>query len=343
MGVGGRFTMADVARLAGVSVSTVSNVLNKKDIVSPELAAKVHHAIKAVGFSPNRAARYLRKGRSETIGMVFPDVTNPFYAEIVHGVEDEAIKNGYELMFCNSNWQADLERKRLDALQAHRVDGILLVPCNSYAAREVLVLNYPPMVFVDCLPLEAKVNCVVTNNLEASYEATRYLLGLGHRKIAVIASALTVTTLIDRMEGYRKAMQEAGLPMRMEYMLQGDGTIEGGRRNGHNLFELPEPPTAIFSLTNRLTLGVLQALWELRIPCPERVSIIGFDDPDWATVFNPTITAIDQPAYQIGKSSVQLLLKSIRSTGSKPANEALQIQVKSNLRIRESTGPVPKT
>jgi DNA-binding LacI/PurR family transcriptional regulator len=169
------------------------------------------------------------------------------------------------------------------------------------------------------------------------------LLGFGHRKIAVIASGLTVTTLIDRMEGYQKAMQEAGVPIRMEYTLQGDGTIEGGRRNGHKLFQLPEPPTAIFSLTNRLTLGVLQALRELRIPCPERVSIIGFDDPDWATVFSPTVTAIDQPAYQIGKASVQLLLKSIRSAGGKAANEAHQVLVKSNLRIRESTGPVPVT
>jgi len=339
----GRFTMADVARLAGVSVSTVSNVVNNKDIVSPELTAKVHHAIEATGFSPNRAARGLRLGCSETIGMVFPDVTNSLYAEIVRGVEDEAIKNGYELMFCNSNWQADLERRHLDVLQAQGVDGILLVPCNSYAAREVLVLNYPPIVFVDCLPLGAKVNCVVTNNSEASYEAIRYLLCLGHRKIAVIAPGLTVTTLIDRMEGYRKAMQEAGVAMLSEYTLQCDPSVEGGRRSGHILFKLPEPPTAIFSLTNRITLGISQALRELRIPCPERVSLIGFDDPDWASVFSPTVTAIDQPAYQIGKSSVQLLLKSIRSAGSKAVNEAHQVLVKSNLRIRESTGPVPKS
>jgi DNA-binding LacI/PurR family transcriptional regulator len=145
------------------------------------------------------------------------------------------------------------------------------------------------------------------------------------------------------MEGYRKAMQEAGVPIRTEYILQSDASVEGGRRSGHNLFKLPEPPTAIFSLTNRITLGILQALRELRIPCPERVSLIGFDDPDWASVFSPTVTAIDQPAYQIGKSSVQLLLKSIRSTGSKAANAAHQVQVKSILRIRESTGPVLKT
>jgi LacI family transcriptional regulator len=339
---GSAFTMADVARLAGVSVSTVSNVLNNKAVVSPELTARVQQAIKAIGFSPNRAARGLRRGRTEIIGMVIPDVTNPFYAQVVRGVEDTAIKNGYELMVCNSNRQPDLERRHLDALQAQRVDGILLVPSNTYAAREVLVRNYPPIVFVDCFPLDSKVNCVVTDNIGASYEAVRYLIGLGHRKIAVITAELTYTTMIDRMEGYRKAMQEAGIPIRLEYTAKSATEIEGGYRSGLNLFRLTEPPTAIFSLNNRMTLGILQALRELGIPCPERVSIMSFDDPDWATVFSPTLTAIEQPSYQIGISSVQLLLKSIRSAASKTANETQRVEIKSKLLIRESTGPVPK-
>jgi DNA-binding LacI/PurR family transcriptional regulator len=271
--------------------------------------------------------------------MVIPDVTNPFYAEIVRGVEDEAIKNGYQLMVCNSNRLADLERRHLDALHAQRVDGILLVPSNSYVAREVLVRNYPPIVFVDCFPFDSKVNCVVTGNVEASYEAVRYLIGLGHRKIAVISAELTYTTMIDRMEGYRKAMQEAGIPLRMEYTVQSKTDIEDGHRSGYNLLRLEEPPTAIFSLNNRITLGVLRALRELRIPCPERVSIISFDDPDWASLFSPTLTAIEQPSYQIGTSSVDLLLKSICSPSSKATIEAKKVELTSKLLIRESTGP----
>jgi len=274
--------------------------------------------------------------------MVIPDITNPFYAQIVRGVEETGIKNGYELMVCNSSLKPDLERRRLDALQAQRVDGILLLPSSSYAARDVLARNYPPIVFVDCFPIGSKVNCVVTDNIEASYKVVRYLIGLGHRKIAVISAELTYSTTIDRMEGYRKAMQEAGIPIRLEYTVQSTSNIEGGHRSGLRLLKLNEPPTAIFSLNNRITLGILQAFRELRIPCPERVSIISYDDPDWAVALTPGLTTIKQPMYQIGAASAQLLLKVIRSAGSKVAKEVQQVQLTSKLIIRESTGPAPE-
>lgn len=336
------YTMADVARLAGVSIATVSNVLNNQAIVSVKLTAKVQQAIEALGFSPNRGAQSLRLGHTKIIGMVIPDITNPFYGEITGGVEEAAIKNGYELMVCNSKRQTELERRHLDALRAQRVDGILLNPCNSYTARDTLLRNQLPIVFVDCIPLDSKANCVVTNNLEASREATRYVIGLGHRRIAIITAELTYSTMIERMEGYRRAMQEAGIPVRSEYMRKCATEVESGHRSGLSLFRLPEPPTAIFSLNNRIALGVLRALKELEIPCPEQVSVMTFDDPDWASVFNPSLTAIEQPAHQMGISAVRLLLKCICSADGKADGDVRRVQLKSCLHIRESTAPAPK-
>ena len=336
------YTMRDVARVAGVSVSTVSAVVNNKGIVSPELTKRVQQAIETVGFYPHKGARGLRTGRTFIMGMVVPDATNPFFVEVMRGVEDEAIKNGYEVMVCNSNDQSDLELRHLNALRAQRVDGVLLAPCDSYAAREILVRNYAPIVFVDCVPMKAKVRCVITDNLEASYKATRYLISLGHQRIAVIAGRLVHSTALDRAEGCRIAMQEAGLPIREEYLHHGDSHIESGYRHGLNLLKSAEPPTAIFTLNNRMALGILRALRELRIPCPECVSVMSFDDPDWAAVFNPSLTAIAQPTYEIGKRAVELLLQSIRAVEEEVEAEAVQVLLKSSFQIRGSTGPAPK-
>jgi len=184
--------------------------------------------------------------------------------------------------------------------------------------------------------------CVVTDNFEASYEATRYLIGLGHQRIAVISGRLVHSTSIDRVEGYRKAMQEVNLPIRGDYLKHGDSNIESGYRFGLALLKSSEPPTAIFTLNNRMTLGILQALRELRIRCPERVSVLGFDDSDWAAVFNPALTAVGQPTDELGKRAVQLLLQSIRTAEEGTEVEARQVLLKSSLRIRGSTGPPPK-
>jgi LacI family transcriptional regulator len=336
------FTMRDVARLAGVSVSTVSAVVNNKGTISPELTKRVQQAIETLGFYPNKGARGLRTGRTFIMGMIVPDATNPFFVEVMRGVEDEAIRKGYEVMVCNSNDNSDLELRHLNALQAQRVDGILLAPCDSYAAREVAARIHAPVVFVDCIPIKAKVRSVVTDNLEATYEASRYLISLNHQRIAVISGRLVHSTSIDRAEGYRKAMQEANLPILEMYLQHGDSHIESGYQIGLDLLKSSDPPTAIFSLNNRMTLGILRALRELEISCPERVSVMSFDDPDWAAVFNPSITSIEQPTYEIGKRAVGLLLQSIRAAEEEAEVEAVQILLKSSLHVRGSTGPAPK-
>lgn len=335
------YTMADVARLAGVSISTVSAVVNNKGNVSPPLTKRVQDAIEALGFRPHAGARGLRLGKTHIIGMVMQDIANPFFVEVMRGVEDEAAQSGYEIMVCDSNGQPDLEIKRLNALYAQRVDGILLAPSDSYAAREILLRKYAPIVYVDCVPIKADVPCVVTDNFDAAYKATRYLIGLGHQRIAIISGRVVHSTIIDRVDGYRKAMQEANLPIRQEYMTQGNSRIDSGYHFGLMLMNSPEPPTAIFTLNNRMTLGILQAIRELKVPCPERVSILSFDDSDWAAVSNPALTAIQQPTYEMGKRAMQLLVESMNSTGNGSEPGPQQILLKSTLQIRESTAPPP--
>jgi LacI family transcriptional regulator len=333
--------MRDVARLAGVSVSTVSAVINNKGIVSPELTVRVQEAVEVIDFRPHAGARGLRLGHTHIIGMVLQDATNPFFVEVMRGVEEEALKNGYEIMVCNSNGQPDVEMKHLDALYAQRVDAILLAPCDSYAVREVLVRSEVPIVFVDCVPMKANVKCVVTDNTQASQEATRYLVGLGHTRIALISGRLVHSTSMDRVEGYRKAMEEAHLPIRSEYMKHGGSDIESGYHFGLALLQSSEPPTAIITMNNRMTLGILKALRESRTPCPARVSVLSFDDSDWAAVFNPPITAIAQPTDEIGRRAMTLALESIHSREVGSPIEPRQVILKSSLQIRGSTGPPP--
>ncbi len=335
------YTMRDVARLAGVSISTVSAVVNNKGIVGPELTAVVRKAIAAMNFSPHAGARGLRIGRTHILGLVVQDITNPFFVEALRGVEDEAILHGYEVLVCNSNDHPDLELRHLNALHTQRVDGVLLAPSDSYLARQALAPDRAPIVFIDCVPIRAAVNSVVTDNFDACYQGVHYLIGLGHQRIAVICGRLVHSTSLDRVEGCRKAMQEINLPLREESLRHGDSHIESGYRIGLSLFQSPDPPTAIFTLNNRMALGILRALRELQIRCPERVSVMSFDDADWAEVFNPSLTAIGQPSYEIGKAAVGLLLKSIQSAKDGFDPEPRQILLKSTLRVRGSTAPVP--
>jgi LacI family transcriptional regulator len=230
-------------------------------------------------------------------------------------------------MVCNSNDQPELELRHLQALFAQRVDGVLLATSDSYAARHTPMHDGTPVVFIDCTPLNASVNCVVTDNFDAAYRAMRYLIELGHQRIAVISGRVVHSTSLHRVEGCRKAMQEANLPTIEKSMQQGDSHIESGYRIGLSLLQSLEPPTAIFTMNNRMAL---------------RVSMLSFDDSDWASVLTPSLTTIAQPSYEIGKASVELLRHTIDSALQQIDVAPREVLLKSTLCIRESTGPAAK-
>jgi LacI family transcriptional regulator len=333
-------TIWDVARLADVSIATVSAVINRKGGVSAELVQRVQQATEALDYHPSQVARSLKVRRTHTIGMLIPDVTNPFFTDVMRGVEDEARHNGYSVIFCNASEDPELERRQLSMFFSRRVDGVLLAPTDSHGAQDRLTRRRYPLVFFDRIPTDFSGAAVVTDNLEASRKATRHLVGLGHERIAIIAGRLNLSNGLDRLEGFRQALQEAHLPLREEYLQCGDFGLESGYQCGLKLMRLPNPPTAIFCCNNKMTLGLMRALGELRIRCPERVSVLGFDDFDWAANFSPRLTTIAQPSYEMGKQAMAMLVRMMqREKGGNGLGGDQIVVLNNELRVRDSTAP----
>jgi LacI family transcriptional regulator len=334
------YTIRDVARLAGVSIATASAVINKKGTVSSERTRRVLSAVGALDYQPDQVARSLKVRQTQTMGIVIPDATNPFFTEVIRGVEGEARAHGYSLIFCDSNEDPAQERINLNTLFSRRVDGVLLAPTDNYAAQDRLIHRRFPLVFFDRLPPGFVGSAVVTDNVGAAYEATRHLIDLGHRRLAIITGRLDLSNGLDRLEGFRKALQEAGLPLREAYLLRGDFQLESGHKCGLELLRLPTPPTAVFCCNNQMTLGLMRALYENRVPCPEQISVLGFDDFDWAANFSPRLTTVAQPTFEMGRQAMQMLLRKMKSSRDKDASfEDKVVALKAELRVRDSTAP----
>jgi LacI family transcriptional regulator len=340
MGRSVTYTMRDVARLARVSVTTVSTIVNGRGGVSPELTRRVEDAIATLDYHPNEVARGLRVNRTFTIGMIVPDVSNLFFNDVLRGVETEARRNGYSVILCDSNEDPVQEQELLTVLIRRRVDGILLASTQASLAESRLAMRRPPIVCFDRDPGGFKGPAVVVDNVLASYEATRHLIELGHQHIAIIAGPETTLTGSGRLEGFRKALQEAHLPLREEYIRPGGFSMEGGHRAALEILQLPKPPTAVFSCNNRMTLGLMCALRDLGLRCPQDVSALGFDDFDWSELFSPRLTTIVQPSYEMGKRATEMLLQVIQASDQHlESSERNRLVLKAELRVRESTAP----
>jgi LacI family transcriptional regulator len=338
-------TIRDVARLAGVSVPTVSGVLNGTRNVSKETSLRVRAAMDALDYHPDQVARSLRSRRTQIIGFVIPDVTNPFFTDVLRGVEDVARKNVYSVILCNSNEDPAVERKRLAMLYSRRVDGLLIAPTDFSSVTERPLRRNFPMVYIDRIPPGFSGAAVVTDNVGAAYEATQYLISLGHRRLAIITGRLNISSGRDRLEGFRRALQEANLALPEEHLRQGDFGLQSGYVQTLELMGLKNPPTAIFSCNNKMTLGLMRALSELRIVCPEQVSVFGFDDFEWAANFSPRLSTVAQPTYELGRLAMEMLIQRMQSTGQPGKDvtnysEQQVITLKNELRPRDSTSRV---
>lgn len=334
-----RYTMQDVARLAGVSVATVSAVINGTARVSPTRVRLVRQAMEAIDYHPDQVARSLKVGKTFVIGMVIPDVTNAFFPQVIRGVEDAAHAEGYSVILCNSNEDQNQEDRHLNMLFSRRVDGVLLACTNIATAYDRLLRRRFPIVFFDRIPELPHHGAVGTDNLDAGHRATVHLIEQGHREIAFIAGNLHLSPHAKRLEGFRKAMQENQLTVRDEFLRFGDLTIETGYRIGLELLRRSNPPTAIVPSNNKMLLGLLRAVRELRIPCPERISVVGFDDHVWSEFFNPPLTTIAQQSYEIGRLALKMLVKRIQGGPEEAENEL--ILLKARLEVRESSAPPP--
>jgi len=328
-------TMKDVAKLAGVSVATVSRVLNNKPNVSPELRSKVLEAVEELNYRRDRVARSLRAKTSLIIGLIISDIRNPFFTSVVRGVEDVAYDHGYTLLLCNSDEDPAKERLYIDIMLAERVAGVIISPVaevDNYSS--VLLHAGVPVVAMDRRMRDLEVDTVVVNNVEGVYQAVCYLIEQGHRRIGFIGGPTRTTTGRERQEGYQKALAEHGLGLEQVLVKIGDFKQDSGYQMACQLLEMDDPPTAIFTANNLMTLGALNAIHEKKLSIPQEVAIVGFDDMSWAQSLAPPLTAVAQPTYELGRTAADLLLRRIGD----PNRPTEQICLEANLVVRESSG-----
>ncbi len=326
-------TVLDVAKRAGVSPMTVSRVVNGSGPVSPKLRARVEKALKETGYVPNSVARNLRTKRTDTIGLVMPDITNPFFAHVVRGVEVAARDAGLLLLLTNTDQRPDEEQRVVMMLLQRQVDGMLAIPAGTCAdtvrlCREAEV----PLVIVDRRPEMAGVDVVRADAEGGAYQLGKLLAGLGHQHLAVITGPEYVPTAVDRAAGFTEAVEEEGLPA--PRVVHGDFSLESGHDMTLELMGQEPRPTAIFAANNFLAIGTQHALEELGLAIPEDVALVGLDDLPAEMVTFPFLTVAAQPAEEMGRRAVELLLERIKQPGGGPE----EILLPTELTIRRSSG-----
>jgi LacI family transcriptional regulator len=331
-------TIREVAESAGVSYATVSHVINNTRLVSQETRNRVLAAMESLNYRPNALARSLRQGKTNTLGLVLPDSANPFFAEISRSIEDEAFKKGYSVFLCNTELDTQRELFYVDVLSKKQVDGIIFVAAGDQAdSLEFLVGRNMPVVMVDRNVPNVEIDAVLTDNQLGGYLATRHLLELGHRRIACISGPSSITPSAERMIGYRKALEEAGVGYDERLILRGDYHAQSGMEITHSILKMNPRPTAIFALNDLMALGALRAAAEAGCSVPGDLAVVGYDDLEIARFANPPLTTIAQPKKEIGVRAIELLVDRISQKGRPPSRLVLPPE----LIVRRSTQPVP--
>lgn len=325
----------DVAKRAGVSVFTVSAVINKTGQASVALQRRVEAAVRELNYRPNLLARSLAKQKTHLLGMIVTDISNPFFPLVVRGAEDTAQKAGYSVLLCNSDNQKEKEEKYLDLLVSNRVDGILLTVAPGSVSPSVgrmLADAKVPVVLVMRTAADLHYDAVITDDYRGAFEGVSHLARIGHRRIAFVSGPLEVSNGASRWKGYRKALQVHELAYDPKLTVEGDYRIESGYRAG--LAVLPRRPDAVFVANYLMTVGFMQAAEEMGMSCPADYALASFDDYPWLRCFRPRLTTIELPKYQLGVRSTEVLLERISGKQNKPRIERLAPQ----LCVRESCG-----
>ncbi|MCL5746628.1 MAG: LacI family transcriptional regulator [Acidobacteria bacterium] len=336
-----RPTIQDVARLAGVSVATVSAVMNGTVRVSPERTERVQRAMAALQYRPDERGRTLRTGHTRLIGVVVPDVTNPFYPEILREIEHAARQRGYSVLLCDSANDPEQERGHLEALVGRGVDGALVACTDSATSYEWLESRAFPAVFFERIPVVGRITAVSTDHEDAALAATRHLLNCGHRQIAFLATNPSLSSVAGRVEGFRKALAEAGLPLRQEFLRTQIHGADEARAAALELLRAQRKPTAFLCSNSVLLLGVDGAVRGAGLECPRDVSLMCFDSPLWTHHHDPPITTMSQPTMEIASEAVRCLLERIKNK-SAAARARSVTWLKDTLVVRQSTGPAPR-
>lgn len=305
-------TIKDVAKKAGVSITTVSHVINETRYVSESLTHKVYDAMAELDYRPNILARSLRSGRTKTIGLVIPDISNAFFAEFSRKIEDEGFESDYSVILCNTDENPAKEERYIDVLIAKQVDGLIFFAAGDNGSLQDHVHHSNiPVVIVDREVDGIDSNVVLIDNFAGGIQATEYLLSLRHKRIGCISGPSPIRPSAQRVEGYKAALAADGLPHEPGLLQTGDFRFEGGERGMLALLDLPERPTAVFACNDMMALGAIRAIKQAGLRVPEDISVIGFDDTPLASLIFPPLTTISQPVKEMAEVAVALLIKQI--------------------------------
>lgn len=332
--------MADVAAAAGVSITTVSHVLNGTRPVSAELRQKVLSAVEATGYSPNFVARSLATQNTKLIGVSMSFLSNPFFGPLVASIEERAREQGFTLLLTDSHEDARQESLQVQIMLDRRVDGVILAPASAQpeAGLNLLARNHVPTVLIDRFT-DGRFDEIGVENVEPTARLVAHLAEHGHTRIGFVSGLSGLSTTSERLEGYRLGMRRAGLRFERRLVHSGASGIEPAREAVKALMREPNPPTAVLPANNAMTVGVLRGLRDLGASVPEDVAIASFDDIAWADLMNPALTAMAQPITEIGDKAVKRLLRRIGGYTGPPK----RIVLHAKFQRRQSCGCAPET
>lgn len=331
-------TIKEVARRAEVSVGTVSNILSGAVPVSERLKERVLRIIRELDYHPNHVARSLKIRQTKMLGMVVSDITNTFFPQVVRGAEDAAWKHNYMLVTFNSDDQPDRERQVLSALRTRRVDGILLVAASTdgdLSHIQGAIDAGIPVICIDRPIASLPVDCLSVDSVAGARRGVEHLIRCGHRRIGILSGTLSLQVGRDRLEGYKQALRAAGIAYDEALVRNGGFRAETGYKASLELLREARP-TAVFSSNAMMVLGLMRAVNELNLRCPEDIAIVSFDDPVFSQSLKPELTCVAQPAYELGFHGTEMLIRRLRNPQSDRAIELLGTE----LRVRHSTAPV---
>jgi LacI family transcriptional regulator len=330
-------TVRDVARKAGVSAMTVSRVINGQPGVSAETRVKIEAAIAQLDYAPSKVASSLISSKTELIGMIVPDVSNPFFGPIVRGAETTARRAGYRLLLCNSESDLRLERDYVADLVAHRVEGLLIAPVGDRSEAHLvrLVEGSFPIVLLDRSVAGLSVDSVTLDNADGARRMVGHLAAVGHRRIAFVTDADDVSTGRQRLSGLKDGLADAGIPFIEDLVFHTTTDQMGGYRAAQQILGMEQRPTCIFAVNNMTAVGIMQALRQANLRVPEDISLVCFDDVQHLAVISPFLTVVDQPAETMARVAMQLLLERIAGNAGK---QARTVTFPGTLIVRESCG-----
>lgn len=334
-------TIGEVARRAGVSIATVSRVLN--DVpgqVSPDTRERVLQVVADLDYSPNALARSLHQRRTHTVGLILPDMTNPYYAEIARGIEDAISGEGYTLITCNSDRKLDRISHSVRLLREKQADGIILAGGGTLDAPHFAALRNCGIRVVLIGRYDVDLPAVRVDNVQGAREAATHLLDLGHRRIGVLAGPAVSTTTVDRLEGYRQAFEAFGLGFPPPWLRYGDLRPESGLEAAEAFFGARQPPTAVLAINDQMAIGVMRGALRRGLTVPGAVSVVGFDDVALASFVTPALTTMALPLIQMGVSAGEMILRLLAGE-----EQDREIWFTPKLVLRESSAepPAPRT